>query len=76
MTIIPCIEAKPWVRSDWMVSPSKLQPCLELCQFVQVLLKIKRAFPPQNLQKYPYVTFVRTDGVLLDVRNRKEGCCA
>jgi hypothetical protein len=33
------------------------------------------AFPPQNLRKDPFATFVRTDGVLLEVRNQKEGCC-
>jgi hypothetical protein len=33
------------------------------------------AFPPQNLQKYPGATFIETDGVLLDVRNWKEGYC-
>jgi hypothetical protein len=34
------------------------------------------AFPPWNLQKDPCATFVRTGGVLLEVRNWKEGCCA
>jgi hypothetical protein len=36
-------EAKPWVGSDWLLSSSKLQPCLELCWFAQVLLKTKIA---------------------------------
>jgi hypothetical protein len=31
--------------------------------------------PPRSLQKDPCATFVRTDGVLLEVRNQKEGCC-
>jgi hypothetical protein len=34
------------------------------------------AFPPQNLQKDPCATFIRTGDILLEVRNRKEGCCA
>jgi hypothetical protein len=29
--------------------------------------------PSQNMQKDPYVTFVGTNDVLLEVRNRKEG---
>jgi hypothetical protein len=33
---------------------------------------MKSTFPSQNLQKDPYATFVRTDGVLLEVHNRKE----
>jgi hypothetical protein len=32
--------------------------------------------PPQNLQKYPCAIFIGTDGVLLEVHNQKEGCCA
>jgi hypothetical protein len=43
MTLIPCVKAKPWVRSDWLVSSSKLQPCLELYRFIQTLLKTKVA---------------------------------
>jgi hypothetical protein len=48
---------------------------------MQTLLKTKVArwevhFPPQNLQKGPYATFFRMDGVLLEVRNRKGECCA
>jgi hypothetical protein len=31
--------------------------------------------PPQKLRKDPCVTFIRTDGVLLEVRNRKVECC-
>jgi hypothetical protein len=34
-------EAKSRVDSDWLISSSKLQPCLELCWFVQALLKTK-----------------------------------
>jgi hypothetical protein len=34
-------EAKPWVGSEWLVSSSKLQHCLKLCQFTQTLLKTK-----------------------------------
>jgi hypothetical protein len=33
------------------------------------------AFPPRNLRKDPYSSFIRTDGVWLEVRNRKEECC-
>jgi hypothetical protein len=36
-------EAKTWVGSDWLLSSSKLQPCLQLCQFAQALLKTKTA---------------------------------
>jgi hypothetical protein len=35
---------------------------------------MESAFASQNLQKDPCATFVRTDGVLLEVRNQKEGC--
>jgi hypothetical protein len=34
------------------------------------------ASPPRNLRKDPYATFVGTDGVLLELRNQKEGGCA
>jgi hypothetical protein len=34
-------EAKPWVSFDCLISSSKLQPGLELCQFVQALIKTK-----------------------------------
>jgi hypothetical protein len=33
--------AKSWVSSDWLMSSSKLQPCLELCRFAQALFKTK-----------------------------------
>jgi hypothetical protein len=33
------------------------------------------ASPPQCLQKDPCATFIGADGVLLEVCNRKEGCC-
>jgi hypothetical protein len=36
-------EAKSWVGSDWLISSSKLQLCLELCWFAQVPLKTKVA---------------------------------
>jgi hypothetical protein len=36
---------------------------------------MESAFPPRNLWKDPCATFIRTDGVLLEVRNRKEWCC-
>jgi hypothetical protein len=73
-------EAKSWVSSDWLISSSKLQPCLELCWFTQVLLKTKvvrwkAQSPPQKLWKDPCATFIRTDGVLLEVRNQKVECC-
>jgi hypothetical protein len=32
-----------WVGSDWLISSSKLQSCLELCRFAQVPLKTKVA---------------------------------
>jgi hypothetical protein len=35
---------------------------------------MENAFPSQNLQKDPCATFLRTDGVLLEVHNRKEEC--
>jgi hypothetical protein len=34
-------KTKLWVSSDGLSSSSKLQSCLKLCQFTQVLLKIK-----------------------------------
>jgi hypothetical protein len=43
MTLVPCAESKSRVGSDWLVSSSKLQPCLELCWFAQVPLKTKVA---------------------------------
>jgi hypothetical protein len=36
-------EAKPRISSDWLISSSKLQPCLELCRFAQALLKTEVA---------------------------------
>jgi hypothetical protein len=36
---------------------------------------MESAILPQNLWKDPCATFIGTDGVLLEVRNRKEGCC-
>jgi hypothetical protein len=36
---------------------------------------MESTFPSQNLRKDPCATFIRMDGVLLEVRNRKEGCC-
>jgi hypothetical protein len=36
-------EAKLWVGSDRLLRLSKLQPCLELCRFIQALLKTKVA---------------------------------
>jgi hypothetical protein len=75
------IEAKSWVSFDWLARSSELQPCLKLWRFIQALLKTKSCkmeseFPHRNLQKDPCVTFIRTDGVLLEVHNRKEGHCA
>jgi hypothetical protein len=43
MTLVPCDEAKSRVSFDWLKISSKLQPCLELCRFVQALLKMKFA---------------------------------
>jgi hypothetical protein len=45
LSMTPCSlgEAKPRVGSDWLVSSSKLQPCLALCRFAQAPLKIKVA---------------------------------
>jgi hypothetical protein len=34
---------------------------------------MESAFPPRNLWKDPCATFIRTDGVLLKIRNWKEG---
>jgi hypothetical protein len=45
-------------------------------RFLRQKLQDGNHIPPQNLQKDPCATFVRTDDVLLEVRNRKEGCCA
>jgi hypothetical protein len=74
-------EAKPRVSFDWFVSSSKLQPYLELCRFIQALFKTKVArwkthFLIGVSKKDSYVTFFKMDGVLLEVHNQKEGCCA
>jgi hypothetical protein len=62
------------------MSSSKLQPCLKLCRFVQALLKTRIARWKVHflikLAKESCVTFIRTDGVLLEVWNRKGECCA
>jgi hypothetical protein len=39
--LVPCVEGKSWISPDWLMSFSKLQPRLELCQFAQALLKTK-----------------------------------
>jgi hypothetical protein len=36
---------------------------------------MESAFPSRNMWKDPCATLVRMDGVILEVRNRKEGCC-
>jgi hypothetical protein len=41
MTLVPYAEAKSRVGSNWLVSSSKLQLCLEFCRFAQAPLKIK-----------------------------------
>jgi hypothetical protein len=79
--LIHCVEAKSRVSSDWLTSSSKLQSYLELCRFTQTLLKIKVArwkvhSLMGNYQRDLIYIFFRMDGVLLEVRNRKEGCCA
>jgi hypothetical protein len=72
--------AKSRVCSDWLTSSSKLQPYLELCWFIQALLKTRVARWKVHfligLAKVPCATFVRTDGVLLKVRNQKRECSA
>jgi hypothetical protein len=62
-----------------------LKPCLELCQFVQALLKTKvarsKAYSLIGISKKTLgVSFGRTDGVLLELCNRKrmlrlDSCC-
>jgi hypothetical protein len=42
-TLLHRCEVKPRVGSDWLLSLFKLQPCLELCRFIQALLKTKVA---------------------------------
>jgi hypothetical protein len=69
---------KARVGSDWLMSSSKLQPYLELCRFVQALLKTKIArwkayFLLETCEK-TLCNIRRTDGILLKVRNQKEGC--
>jgi hypothetical protein len=39
LCLISCVKNQMWVRYEWLMSSSKLQPCLELCQFAQALLK-------------------------------------
>jgi hypothetical protein len=62
------------------MSSSKLQPCLELCRFTYVLLKIKvarwKAHFLVDINKRPRASFIRTDAILLEVHNRKEECRA
>jgi hypothetical protein len=75
------LKTKLWVSSYWSKSSSKLQLCLELCQFAQALLKTLVArWKVHSLieisKKTPGASFVRTDGVLLEVRNWKEEYCA
>jgi hypothetical protein len=43
MTPIHCVEAKSQVSFDWLMSSSKLQPCLKMCRFIQAFLKTKFA---------------------------------
>jgi hypothetical protein len=80
--LISSVESKAGVSSDWLMSSSKLQLCLELCRFIQVPLKTKickveSASPSLKISKeVSFVTFFRTDGVLLKVRNREGRCYA
>jgi hypothetical protein len=72
--------AKSQVSSVWLMSLSKLQPCLQLCRFVQTLLKTKvirwkAHFLLRTCEKDPCASFIRTGGVLLKIRNWKEECC-
>jgi hypothetical protein len=63
----------------WLVNElPKLQSCLELCRFAQMLLQLglqdkKRPFH-WNWSANLVTTLVPADGVLLEVRNRKERC--
>jgi hypothetical protein len=43
--------------------------------FLRQKLQDGKCISSSKLAKYPYASFVRTDGVLLEVRNRKEECC-
>jgi hypothetical protein len=62
------------------MSSSKLKHCFELCRFAQALLEIKlqdgNRIPSWEISmEVPIVTFLRMDGILLEIRNRKERCC-
>jgi hypothetical protein len=80
LCLISCVKNQMWVRYEWLMSSSKLQPCLELCQFAQALLKIElqggNAFPYWHWQGDPITIFFWTDGILLEIRNRKERFCS
>jgi hypothetical protein len=72
--------AKSRVSSDWLMSSSKLQACHELCWFIQALLKTRvtrwKVHFLIGLAEGPCATFIRMDGVLLEVQNHKGECCA
>jgi hypothetical protein len=70
------LKSKLWVSHGWLTSSSKLQRCLELCRFAQALLKTKVTRWKAELAKDPCASFIRIDGVLLEVRNQKEEYCA
>jgi hypothetical protein len=44
-------------------------------RFLRQKLQDGKCISSSELAKYPYASFVKMDGVLLEVRNRKEKCC-
>jgi hypothetical protein len=63
-------------RFAWLMSSSKLQYCLELCQFAHVFLKPelqnRKRMPYQISKGISFMTFLEQDGVLLEIRNQNE----
>jgi hypothetical protein len=77
---IPCVETKPRVSFDWLMSSTKLQLCLEWCRFPMCFLKqkckLESVSPSWNWQEDPITIFFWMDGVLVKVRNQKLRFCA
>jgi hypothetical protein len=72
-------EAKLRVGSDWLWAHPNYNLVLNGASLPRRLLWQKlqdgKRIPSQNLWKDPCATVIGMDGVLLEVRNRKWGCC-
>jgi hypothetical protein len=71
-------EAKPRVGSDWLLSSSKLQPCLELCQFARRFLRQKlqdgKRISFSEYVKSPICNIHRNGWRITRGCNRREEC--